>query len=258
MKISIITPTWNSDKTIKRCLDSVSSQIGCDIEHLIIDNQSADKTLSIANSYPKVKIHSEIDEGISDAFNKGIKHATGDIIAILNSDDCYIDKNIASKIVQLFVSHPEISFIHGDMLFIDPVFGSNLRRPLMCSVEYAMPYNHPTMFVRKEVYEHVGTFKNELRYCMDLDLVCRIHKAGLKGFYFKVPITEMHAGGASDVNDMKVLHEYKKVLKLNNKWTLLAKKFFIERMIRMKLKSTLKNTGFSGIIKIWRRYKWSQ
>ena len=96
MKISVITPTFNSEKTIAGNIHSIINQTHKDFEHIIIDNISADKTIELAKNYylsagivDRLIIISEKDNGISDAFNKGIKAASGEIIAILNSDDAY-------------------------------------------------------------------------------------------------------------------------------------------------------------------------
>ena len=94
MKISIITVTYNSEKTIKTTLNSVACQSWGDIEHIIINGQSTDKTLSIIKNYPHItKVISEKDRGIYDAMNKGILNATGDVIGFLNSDDWFFDNS---------------------------------------------------------------------------------------------------------------------------------------------------------------------
>ena len=93
MKISIITATYNSEKFIKSNIESVNNQTYQNIEHIIIDNKSKDNTLSIAKKNGKnLKIFSDNDKGIYDAFNKGINESSGEIISILNSDDFYTDK----------------------------------------------------------------------------------------------------------------------------------------------------------------------
>ena len=182
MKISIITPSYNSEKTIGRNVNSVISQTYKNYEHIIVDNLSKDSTLRTINEiYQKnnlldlLTVISEQDNGISDAFNKGIKVAKGEIIAILNSDDYYFDSNLFEKVIDVFKGS-EVLFIHGDIKFIDDVYGSNIRKPLLCDIKEAMPYNHPTMFFRKNVYEQYGDFDITYKYAMDYELVCRLEK----------------------------------------------------------------------------------
>ena len=100
MKISIITPTYNSEKVIERCISSLLNQTHTDFEHVIVDNVSSDSTVSIIQNVSKnhskinkLKVICEIDNGIAEAFNKGINNSDGDIIGILNSDDYYYNKN---------------------------------------------------------------------------------------------------------------------------------------------------------------------
>src|SRR4051794_13639213 len=95
MLVTIITATYNSVATIRDTLQSVATQTYPYIEHIIIDNNSTDDTLSVIRQFPHVKkIVSEHDKGIYDAMNKGIKHATGDVISILNSDDFFENKHV--------------------------------------------------------------------------------------------------------------------------------------------------------------------
>ena len=107
MKISIITVTFNSEKTLRYTIESVLNQNYDDIEYLIIDGGSTDSTLDIIKCYePKFegKLHyiSEPDKGIYDAMNKGILMATGNVVGFLNSDDLFIDKKVAEDIVSAF------------------------------------------------------------------------------------------------------------------------------------------------------------
>ena len=99
-KITIITATYNSGKTLSDTLASVAAQDYPAIEHLILDGLSRDNTLELARSHPHVsRIIREADSGLYDAMNKGITAASGDIIGILNSDDFYTHSEVISKVV---------------------------------------------------------------------------------------------------------------------------------------------------------------
>src|SRR5437868_13016920 len=103
MKVSIITATYNSERTIKDTVSSVKQQTYKDVEHIIVDGASTDKTINLLDLYghqgPKI---SEADKGIYDAMNKGVATASGEIIGILNSDDFYPDNKIIEKVVKAF------------------------------------------------------------------------------------------------------------------------------------------------------------
>ena len=123
MKISIITATYNSEEYILHCLQSIASQTYADIEHIVIDGGSTDRTLEIIKSSKSItKWISEPDKGIYDALNKGVKIASGDVIGLLHSDDIFYSKDIIKKISLLFSAnedsdHAKIHEIYGDLIF---------------------------------------------------------------------------------------------------------------------------------------------
>lgn len=264
MKISIVTPTFNSEKTIAANVESILIQRHTDFEHILIDNVSNDRTLEIAtNLYEKAEkkekliIVSEKDKGISDAFNKGIQQATGQVIAILNSDDLYFDSNIFSDVVEKFNAKPELGFIHADLLFKDERFGTSRRKPLLCPLAYAMPYNHPTMFLRAETYKKIGVFGIQYKYCMDFDLVCRLHRDNVTSEYVPKIYTIMNAGGVSDIHEEQVLKEFIFILKDHNLFSLKARRFIFEKLARIKFKKVLIKSGGARLITLWRSWKWN-
>ena len=265
IKISIITPTWNSERTIERNLKSVGGQTHSSVEHIFIDNCSQDQTKAKVQSYYANRVgwifKSEKDRGISDAFNKGIATASGEIIGILNSDDEYWDENVLSRVAEVFVQNPEVMFVHGDMFFEDKDFGSSLRRPLLCPLTYAMPYNHPTFFVRKEFYQKYGNFDVTFRFAMDFELVCRMYSSATdcteKGKYLSdTPMVKMHAGGASYQYELKSIDEVELALKRHNFWNANADKEMGLRKLRIRLKRILEKTHLQFLVKQWRDWKW--
>lgn len=268
MKISIITPTFNSAKTIESNLSSILSQTYKNFEHIIVDNLSTDSTISIAkelysknNCSEKLIIISEKDEGIADAFNKGIQKSSGEIIAILNSDDSYFYFNLFADVVKAF-TEKSVLFVHGDILFKDRKYGTNVRRPLMCDLRVAMPFNHPTMFIKKEVYDSIGLFDNAFRYSMDFEFVCRLAKKydfKKAGYYFDAnPMVTMKAGGVSWKNEIKSIKETKLALKKYSLWDFKAFYHYSLRIIRTYLKKILSKIGLNFLVKLWRKFKWSK
>lgn len=269
MKISIITPTYNSEKNILANVQSILNQTYKNFEHIIIDNLSKDSTLEIIKSnylsknlLSNLQIISEKDYGISDAFNKGIKSASGDIITILNSDDYYTSIDVFTKVVEMF-KISNIGFVHGNILFNDDIYGSNIRKPLLCDIREAMPFNHPTMFLKKDIYKIVGYFNLKYKFAMDYDLAVRIVRS-TKDFEINQkyingePLVVMNFGGASWTNEINSIHETKRILQENNLWDSFAVKHYYLRIFRTRLKGLLNLIGFNFLVKSWRKKKWKQ
>jgi len=267
MLISIITPTFNSEKDVEKCIQSIINQSYKNFEHIIIDNISSDKTLDkIKNIYSSnkllsnLRIISEKDCGISDAFNKGITAASGDIIGILNSDDFYFSNDIFEKIISSFIN-PKILFVHGNILFQDDLYGTNIRKPLLCDIRKAMPYNHPTMFLKREIYNKIGLFNTRYKFAMDFDLVCRMEKEiknlnDISVYFGNDSIVVMNAGGASWANELKAIKETREILITLGYWDLYARKNYLLRFARTKLKQLFNNAVMNFFVKVWRKFKW--
>lgn len=265
MKISIITPTFDSEETISENVKSVIEQSYKEFEHIIIDNKSSDNTISIIKKLyegkeDQLKLISEKDEGIADAFNKGILNAVGNIITILNSDDHYYDGNVFNDVIEKFLDE-KIFFVHGDIYARDPIYGSVIKYPYMSKVETGMPYNHPTMFFRKEVYETIGLFDISFKYAMDFELICRFeNKFGnlnKKGYYLKSrPLVVMEYGGTSWKNAEASLKETEKALKKNKLWSWKAFIMLKYRILKTKTKQMLVKFGLEKAVKTFREKKW--
>lgn len=263
MKISIITPTFNSGTWIERNIRSVNCQTHEDLEHLFIDNSSTDNTLDLIQKASKRphSLISEKDRGISDAFNKGIRNATGEIIAILNSDDEFFSNNVLALVNASFEKDPELEFVHGDILFVDEIYGTNIRRPLQCPITEAMPYNHPAFFVRRSFYEKLGHFDETYRYAMDFELISRMYDKPdaprLKGIYLAgEPLSIMHAGGASWKFEVQSLLEVERALEAGHMLTCKAKQILAIRRARVALKFQISKIGLGNLVRLWRKLKW--
>ena len=161
MKVSIITATYNSERTIKDAVASVTGQTYKGVEHIIIDGASTDRTINLLELYghrgPKI---SEADGGIYDAMNKGVSMAGGDIIGILNSDDFYSDTHVIEKVVKAF-EETGCDAVYGDLVYIDGKQSNKVVRTWVAgSYNKKQFYKgwmppHPTVFIKKEVYEKV-------------------------------------------------------------------------------------------------------
>ena len=246
MKISIITATFNSSETLGDCIASVNSQTYPAIEHIIIDGRSTDETPELVRSAAKRMpvIVSECDEGTYDAFNKGIRLAGGDIIGFLHSDDTFGSSQAIQHIAEAFLrpanmssGQYQVDVVYGDLVFVE-------RRNVNKVVRYwvSCPFKpgllergwmppHPTVFMRREVYEKHGLFNTNLKCAADYDYILRVFRdTSLNTCYLPEVITRMRMGGISTkgiryiIN--KKLEDYR-VLKNNQMpfplWILLSK-----------------------------------
>ncbi|MDR3610937.1 MAG: glycosyltransferase family 2 protein [Ignavibacteriaceae bacterium] len=265
MLISIITPTFNSAKTIEETVKSIISQTYGNYEHIIVDNLSEDNTLKLITKIyddlgilSKLKIISEKDDGISDAFNKGITTSSGEIVGIINSDDIFYDDSVLS-LVNAALSAPNKLLAHGNIFFEDHIFGSNIRFPLK-NKGVGVEFNHPGMFIKRELYKKIGLYKSDMHYAMDVDFFFRLKKefSNIEDIssYINHPLVRMKAGGASWKNELKALKEVKISLLANDMWNFNTAKYYWVRIFRTRIKSFLAIMGLHMIVKIWRNLKW--
>lgn len=207
MTISVITATYNSAATVRDTLMSVRRQSHPQVEHLVIDGGSTDATLSIVSEFPHVaRVVSERDKGIYDAMNKGIALATGDIIAILNSDDFYAHDQVLAHVADTFARKGSDA-VYGDLHYVDPERTDRITRRWV-SGEYVpgsfrkgwMP-PHPSFFVKRGLYDRFGTFNLGLKSAADYELMLRfIEKNGVVPAYLPEVLVKMRSGGHSNKN----------------------------------------------------------
>lgn len=200
IKITISTPCFNSEKTIEETIKSIVSQDYPNLEYNIIDGASTDATLDIVSKY-RDKIHkviSEKDKGISDAFNKGVLNAEGELIGNINSDDLLLPdalRTIAEEIEE------DTDVVYGDGLRL---FDDGTTKPYKClpikDLYRRMALVHPAVFVRRKCYDKFGVFDLNYKGCMDRDLLLRMLFGGAKFQYIEKPLIAYRMGGFSDKN----------------------------------------------------------
>lgn len=209
MKISVITATYNSEATIKDTLESVNAQTYPDIEHIIVDGASKDNTLDLVKKYGKrvSLIISEPDKGIYDAMNKGIKAATGDIVGILNSDDFFADNDVIAKIVKEFIDNPELEGVYTNLYYVkqddpDIIVCHWVSEPFKeRSFFKGWHPPHPTLYMRKSVYEKYGLFDLNFSLAADFELMLRyFERYKIKTKYLPITSIRMRLGGATSKN----------------------------------------------------------
>lgn len=209
---SIITPCFNSSGYLRETIESIFSQDYPAIEYIIVDGGSTDGTVDIIREYAdrdrRITWISEPDDGIADAFNKGIRMASGDVVGILNSDDRYAPGALMT-VAEAVAVHPECDVFHGNMLRYQgdtPLF---LLKPsdVEHNIWHEMPINHPATFVTQKAYRQVGPFDTGLKIAMDYDMMLRLHRAGFRFWHIDEVLAHMRYGGASDAGVLPGLRE---------------------------------------------------
>jgi glycosyltransferase involved in cell wall biosynthesis len=221
-KVSIITVTYNSASTIRDTLESVANQTYTNIEHIIIDGLSNDNTLEIVKEYPHVeKVISEKDNGIYDAMNKGITFTTGVVIGILNSDDIYENEDIIKDVAKCF-ENESVDAVYGDLSYFKTEAPKKIERVWNSKSYYEHFFEdgevppHPTLFVKKKVYETIGTYYPYFKIASDYEFMFRMFKIhDYKTIYLNKRIVKMRLGGESTqfhnliLNNKEVLEAWK-------------------------------------------------
>jgi glycosyltransferase involved in cell wall biosynthesis len=221
MKISIITVVYNNERTIADAIESVLSQSYKNIEYIIVDGDSNDKTKEIITRYSGQidKYVSEKDLGIYDAMNKGIKMSTGDIIGILNSDDLYEDAEVIADVVKKFKKNEELGILYGDLVYVSAKDTNKVIRKWK-SKSYDSSFfergnipPHPTLFLRSSIYNNVGFFNIKYKLAADYDFMLRAFKKfGNASEYFPRLMVKMRLGGATNKSLQNIINGNKEIL----------------------------------------------
>ena len=221
MKISLITITYNSGKTLSTTLESVLNQTYSNVEYILVDGASKDNTIFIIKQYELLfkegmKWISEPDQGLYDAMDKGIRMATGDIVGILNSDDFFTSNNILQKVVDAFQQDKSLDAVYGDVHFVHPnnlnkcvrYYSSKIFKRDLMKMGF-MPA-HPSFYIRKECFDKYGSYRTDYKIAADFEFLLRvIYKAKIKTKYLPIDMVTMRTGGASTSG----LESHKRIMK---------------------------------------------
>ncbi len=223
-KVTIITAVFNAENTILDSLHSVQSQTFKNVEHLIIDGASTDRTLSIieSNASASVVIKSESDAGIYDALNKGLAIATGEIIGILHSDDIYSDSRALEMVVKLF-SDSSVDVVYANLNYVRQSNPLKVVRhwratpfikiaPGVYSENLSMFRGwmppHPTIFIRRSCYLTVGGFDTRYKIASDYNFIWKLFfKSQFKAVHLDTVIINMRLGGVSNRSFSHILQK---------------------------------------------------
>lgn len=246
MKISVVTVTFNSEKTIACTIESVLNQKYDDYEYLVIDGGSKDTTVDIIKEWEpkfngKMRWISERDKGMYDGINKGIRMATGDVVGIINSDDFFHRNDIFEKINDAFVSNPDVEAIYGDVRFVNP---DNLEK----TVRYYSSKNwapwrfrfgfmpaHPSFYTKRENFEKYGYYQYDYHIAADYELLIRhLYTNKVPSKYIPLDFMKMRTGGRSTDGikaNIRLNKEIVRACSENGIWTcmpLLFLKYFVK------------------------------
>lgn len=218
MKISVITVSYNSAKTIADTLDSVSDQTYPHVEHLVIDGVSQDGTVEMVRSHanPLIRLISEPDKGIYDAMNKGLALATGEVIGFLNSDDFYADAEVFAKIANAF-QDPAVDACFGDLVYVTQDNSRVVRywksKPFARG-DFAKGWcpAHPTFYVRKSAIERLGLFDQSYKLAADVEFMMRYLECGqIRAVYIPHVLVRMRLGGATNQSWKNIVQQNKEI-----------------------------------------------
>ena len=228
--ISIITVVYNNADFIRRSIESVLSQRHVNIEYLIIDGGSTDGTISVIEEYlDQISVFiTEKDEGIYDALNKGIRRATGDVIAILHSDDEFCNEHVVLNMMK-HMEKEKSEFCFSDAVIVDSSSGRIMRyymthyfKKWMFIIGWMPP--HPTCFIERSLFDEFGLYSTNYKIAGDFDLLVRFfYSRKIRWSYLNQVTVKMSTGGVSNSgwrSKKLVYSEISRSLKSNNAWSL--------------------------------------
>jgi glycosyltransferase involved in cell wall biosynthesis len=242
--VTVVTISYNSEATVARAIESVLNQTHRMIEYVIIDGGSKDATVSIIESHRGRLSYWRTgpDGGISNAFNMGIAAARGRYVAFVNSDDWMSPDQVAQAVNALQESNAAFAFgnlaVHsedGRLLYV-----MEGRADYWKNMRYRMPFiNHPTVVVRRDVYEQVGPFDGRRRIAMDFDWHLRAELLGVRGVYAPQLLGHLSEGGVSNQRWRAGLREVRTIAIEHRQNWFLAHAFYLVRTTRAYLRLAL-------------------
>lgn len=215
MKLSIITAVYNSRETVGHALGSVLRQAGADVELIVIDGGSTDGTLTVLDGFRDrlAVLISEPDSGIYDALNKGIRHAKGDVVGFLHSDDLLANDRVLKRVAETF-NDSKVDAVYGDLLYVRKDNPDDIVRYWRAGafsrarLGWGWMPPHPTFYVRRSVYERLGLFDPHYRIAADYDCILRfLGRKEVNVEYIPEVLVKMRVGGASNRSLKNILRK---------------------------------------------------
>ena len=225
-KISVITPNYNYANYIGQTIESVINQDYENVEHIIVDDGSTDKSVEIiqeyVNKYPeKIRLITQENKGQSMAINVGFKNSTGDILAWINSDDWYC-KNVFKKVVEIFNQNPDVDIVFGDYYNVDSngkkrFIYKNLKFNyfIACMIGFGQVMASNTVFWKKELLSKIGYIDESFSYAMDSEFFARLTRnANIKKVNYPVANYRFHSKCKTAIHRNSKLKRYSEEMEL--------------------------------------------
>lgn len=202
MKLSVITPSLNQARYLAECLDSVQAAATeaapHQVEHIVIDGGSTDATVDILRARGGIRWVSGKDRGQSDAINKGLSMAGGDILTYLCADDLY-EPEALREVLRTFAEYPDADLVYADFYFLEGDSGRKRRKSAAAfqpeNLRHGNPLGQPAVWWRRRIYEKFGGFDESLHFCMDHEYWLRL---GTRVQWHYLPmalaVSRLHAG----------------------------------------------------------------
>jgi glycosyltransferase len=244
--ISIVTITYNNFDELIETLNSIPELPM--VESIVINGGQCEKTKEYLKIYSGKSI-TEKDEGIGDAFNKGVKLSSGKYIMFLNSGDVLIDKYFPEKALKIIEENSNISFVHSNLLLVDDSNLELFMRPKLSNLGRGMPYLHPTMIVKKELFNKIGMFDTKLKISMDFDWIVKLVKNNFLGYYLNNnAVVKMDASGKSIKEENEAIKECFWILKSNSYLTPTNLFGFTQRYMLYVLRMVMVKIGLKELL----------
>jgi glycosyltransferase involved in cell wall biosynthesis len=249
--VTIITIVYNGEKHLADCIDSVRRQDYAHLQYIIVDGGSTDGTLAVVGRNRDVvtDVISEKDEGISDAFNKGILRAKGEIIGLINTDDWYEDGAVDKAVRAM----GEADIVYGDLRYWKDGQPDYIAKGNHLHLHREMTVNHPTVFIKRSCYERFGLFDKQYRCAMDYDLLLRLSVNHCRFQYIPTVLANMRWGGISDNRWMMGVREtcsIKDKYLGHRKWR--NSLYFFKQVTAIGLPRLLNRIGLGVLIRLYR------
>ncbi|MCX5699120.1 MAG: glycosyltransferase family 2 protein [Candidatus Omnitrophica bacterium] len=209
-KISIVTPSWNSAQFLERTILSVLNQNYPNLEYIVIDGESTDRSVAIIKKYDKYLEHwiSEPDKGIYDAMNKGIRLASGDWVNFMNAGDVFYNSNSVSLLTKYF--REDAVLIYGDVRISYDDFERTQYAKSFSRLWRGASCCHQSVFIKKQILAKLK-FNLEYNLAADYELLCRVYLGGYQVSKVDVIISKVINGGQADIKRIEVLREFQKI-----------------------------------------------
>ncbi len=252
--VSVVTISMNDVDGIRHTIDSVAAQTHENIEYFVVDGGSGDGTVDVVMEGERLglidKFISEPDDGISDAFNKGLAMAGGELVLLLNSGDVLADRQVVSRVVDAYAKNGS-GVYHGDM-WLQKDGDKRLIKPRPQLLKRYMSLNHPGMFVSNDVYKSVGFFNTKYKIAMDYDWISRALGMKVPFYYVEHPLVLMPGGGLSDVRWFQGYREVREIRRENGMPAIFNNYLHFRSVMRTVLSRFVMAVGLGWLLRLFR------